>query len=180
MLRTHDDPFWSKLLNTSYRYRHYTEEPSKPVRRHRTYCEDGAHHLVKATFSIFTFHSSLSLSHLTTQLTVVTGRVLIDNISLCSTFLSSSHSAAGMSNTNDKYLIMYQLHHRDSKHTSGSRESRTAILHHDYSPSTRNYIKCTGLYLTNCWFFWPQFILSCFISIFCLVSFCWFVYKYST
>lgn len=52
-------------------------------------------------------------------------------------------------------------------------------FHHNYSPSTRNYIRCTGLYLTNCWFFWPQFILSGFIFIFCLVSFCWFVYKYS-
>lgn len=50
---------------------------------------------------------------------------------------------------------------------------------YNYSPSTRNYNERTGLYLTNCWFFWPQFILSCFIFIFCLVSFCWFVYKYS-
>lgn len=61
-------------------------------------------------------------------------------------------------------------------------KSTKSIRHwnHNYSPSTSNYIKCAGRYLTNCWFFWPQFILSCFIFIFCLVSFCWFIYKYLT
>ena len=93
---------------------------------------------------------------------------------------------AGMNNMNDKYLIMYQLHHCHSKYTPDSAKLKDVWalqyhgrFHHNYSPSTRNHIKCAGLYLTNCWFFWPQFILSCFILIFCLVSFCWFLYKYS-
>lgn len=97
-----------------------------------------------------------------------------------------------MKNMRDRYLITYQSRCWNSKYTRVSSATQdtslsirkpnspvaifTTIIPHPHAiiPNAVGYI----LLIVDS--SWPQFILSCSILIFCLVSFCWFVYKYST